>query len=177
MAGAGSWLRDRLEEGDRRIPAAAGAVADRVLADTALLPDLIDLLDDDNTAVVSHAAHAAMQISAKIPALFDPHVEQLIGQLEALRQWEIGEQLPKILIRVNLTEIQAGRIGRILRIHLGSEFNIVAACSLQGIVDLARDGRIAALVASEALDLALMSERKALSARARRLQKQFEAIR
>lgn len=168
-----SWLRDRLGEGDRRVPGAAGAVADTVLSEHALMPELIVLLGDDDPVIVSHAAHAAMQISTKNPALFDPHVGHLITLLRALKQWEIGEQLPKILAGCRLTARQAEEIGAILLTNLESQFNIVAACSLQGIVDLAADGRIDRAVGIKALDHALASPRKALSARARKLQKRL----
>jgi len=171
--GRQSWLRDRLREGDRRVPGAAGAVADAVLSDHALMTDLMAHLDDDDPVVVSHAAHAAMQIAKKNPSLFDPHVEQLITLLQALRQWEIGEQLPKILAGCQLTPQQAGKIADVLLINLESQFNIVAACSLQAIVDLASDERIDRARADQALEQALTSPRKALSARARKLQTQM----
>lgn len=173
MNGRQSWLRDRLGEGDRRVPGAAGAVADAVLSDHALMPDLIAYLNDDDPVIVSHAAHAAMQIAKKNPSLFDPHVGQLITLLQALRQWEIGEQLPKILTGCKLTAQQAREIADSLLINLESQFNIVAACSLQAIVDLASDEQIDGAKADQALERALASPRKALSARARKLQKQM----
>ena len=132
-------------------------------------PDLLDCLDDPDPAVVSHAAHAAMQLSGRQPSLFDPYVEDLISRLQVPAAWEIGEQLPKILVRSKLTPRQCARLGDILIENLESRSNIVAACSLQAIVDLARDGRIDRAVARRALDHALASERKALAARARNL--------
>lgn len=144
-----------------------------MLSDHALIPDLIALLDDGDPVVVSHAAHAAMQIAQKNPSVFDPHVRHLITLLQALRQWEIGEQLPKILTACKLTAAQAREIADILLVNLESQFNIVAACSLQAIVDLASDERIDGEQADQALERALASPRKALSARARKLQKQM----
>ncbi|MCR9134708.1 MAG: hypothetical protein NXI27_01835 [Alphaproteobacteria bacterium] len=164
-------MRDRLQEGDRRIPGAAGAVTDSVLSDHSLIPELVALLDDDDPAVVSHAAHAAMQVSSKDPALFDPHVGQLIDLLRKLKQWELGEQLPKLLTGCRLTAQQAAEVHDILTVNLESRFNIVAACSLQALVDLASDGRIDRAAGRAAIDRALVSPRKALSARARKLQK------
>ncbi len=174
MAGS-DWLRDRLAEGDRRVPGAAGTVADGVLSDNTLLADLVALLDDDDPVIVSHAAHAAMQVSSRNPALFDPFVDRLVALLQALKQWELGEQLPKILVRCSLTEEQARRISDILLVNLESRFNIVAACSLQGLVDLTADGRLDRAVGEDALDRALASPRKALSARARRLRARLGA--
>ena len=164
-------LRDRLKEGDRRVVGAAGAVADQVRQNAALLPELISLLDDDDEAVVAHTAHALMQAAMERPALFDPFVDTLLDRLAAPKQWEIGEQLPKILVRAALSDAQAARLFGILKANIHNRSNIVAACSLQGIVDLAGDGRITVAAAEEALAVALSSERKALAARARRLQK------
>ncbi|MCP4317151.1 MAG: hypothetical protein GY789_14345 [Hyphomicrobiales bacterium] len=166
-----SQLRDRLKEGDRRIVGAACAVADQVRQDATLLPHLIKLLDDDDTAVVAHTAHALMQIAMDEPARFDPFVESLLDRLEQPRQWEIGEQLPKILVRAALTDAQVERLFGVLAANTRNKSNIVAACSLQGIVDLACDRRIEPQMAEKTLAAALTSDRKALSARARRLLK------
>ena len=168
-------LRDRLSEGDRRLPAGAGAVADLILANTCLVPELVSLLSDTNPAVVSHAAHAAMQISARDPSLFDAHVEPLIELTRALPQWEIGEQLPKVLVRCRLSPEQAERLADALKANVDSQYNIVAACSLQGLVDLALDERINAVVARSAVSRAMVSPKKALSARARKLRKTLDA--
>ncbi|MEM9104815.1 MAG: hypothetical protein AAGC96_04100 [Pseudomonadota bacterium] len=162
-------LRDRLEEGDRRIVGAAGAVADEVRQNPALLSELVDLLGDTDPAVVAHTSHALMQIGLSDPSLFDPFVEILLDRLAVPAQWEIGEQLPKILVRTRLTENQAQRLFAILRNNTRNSSNIVAACSLQGIVDLARDGRASREDAENALEAAIKSDRKALAARARRL--------
>ena len=166
-------LRDRLKEGDRRVVGAAGSVADLVRRDPDLVAELIGLLDDEDAAVVSHTCHAMMQIAQDRPALFDPFADALLDRLEKLRQWEIGEQLPKILVRVSLSDRQVAMLYDILSSNIRNRSNIVAACALQGIVDLARDGRVERARAQSALDAALHSERKALSARARRLQKQL----
>ena len=166
-----SELRDRLKQGDRRIVGAAGSVADQVLRDDAPLCGVISLLEDDDTAVVAHAAHALMQIAMAEPVRFDVHIDALLDLLENPRQWEIGEQLPKILVRAALTNFQTERLAGILEANSGNKSNIVAACSLQGIVDLACDGRIKASVAHRLIDTALASDRKALAARARKLQK------
>ncbi|MEX3009133.1 hypothetical protein [Hoeflea sp. TYP-13] len=164
-------LRDRLMEGDRRVVGAAGAVADQVRQDATLLPELIALLDDGDKAVVAHAAHALMQLAADEPARFDPFADGLLDRLETLNQWEIGEQLPKILVRTALTNVQVQRLAGILKSNTNAKSNIVAACSLQGIVDLACDRRIDPAIAVKCLETALASDRKALAARARQLQK------
>lgn len=176
MTASATWIRDRLSEGDRRVPAAASSVADAVIDDPDLVEPLLECLGDSDPAVVSHAAHAAMQVSARQPSLFDAHIEDLMALLKALNQWEIGEQLPKILVCLPLSREQSRRLHDILNDNLDSRFNIVAACSLQAVVDLARDGLIDRGRARRTLDTALASDRKALSARARRLQKAAAAF-
>jgi len=168
-----SRLRLRLCEGDRRERGAAGAVADGIIAEPDTLGELIVLLNDDDPSVVAHAAHAAMQISTRRPDLFDAYVDDLLVMLDRLRQWELGEQLPKILVRSKLTNDQARRLYGLLLRHLDSRFNIVAACSLQAIIDLAGDQRISKDEGRAALEKALASERKALSARARKLDREI----
>lgn len=162
-------MRDRLMPGDRRSVGAAASVVNQVREDPQLLAALLDLTDDPETSVVARAAHAAMQISVDAPQLFDQHVDRLLDGLERLSQWEIGEQFPKILTRTSLSTGQAERLFAILKRNVKDKSNIVAACSLQGMVDLARDGKIDADRVRAQLDRALRSERKALSARARRL--------
>ena len=127
---AASSLRDRLAEGNRRELGAAASVADEVVGHSDLVDDLVACLDDTDPVVVAHAAHAAMQVSTRQPSLFDLHVEGLIARLKALRQWEIGEQLPKILVALPLSSDRVERLCHVLAENLESRFNIVAACSL-----------------------------------------------
>ena len=169
-------LRDHLARGDRRTTDAAGAVAGIVAQQPDLLPELIACLGDSDPAVVAHAAHAAMQLSERQPSLFDPHVDTLMAVLQSAGPWEIGEQMPKVLVRSRLSSQQCARLAEILLHNLDHRANIVAACSLQGLVDLAQDGRIDRTIARQAIDRALNSDRKALSARARRLQKQVASV-
>ena len=115
MTASATWIRDRLSEGDRRVPAAASSVADAVIDDPDLVEPLLECLGDSDPAVVSHAAHAAMQVSARQPSLFDAHIEDLMALLKALNQWEIGEQLPKILVCLPLSREQSGRLLDILK--------------------------------------------------------------
>lgn len=169
-------LRDRLARGDRRVTGAAAAVTDDVFQNTDVLEPLIGLLDDGDEALIAHCAHALMQVSVRQPQLFDPYIDRLLDHLRALKQWEIGEQLPKILVRTTLSPLQAQCLYEILAKNMQDRSNIVAACSLQAILDLAQDGRIEASLARNAHAVALNSERKALAARARRVQKMVATL-
>ena len=169
--------RNRLREGDRKEVGAAGSVADAVLGSPHLIDALIVLIEDEDPGVAAHAVHAAMQIGARRPALFDPHADRLIAMLDRMKQWEIGEQLPKILTRSKLSDDQVRLFHEILLRNIENRSNIVAACSLQAIVDLAAEGRIEKHDGRAALDKALASERKALSARARKLDRAAASLR
>lgn len=170
---AGASIRDRLSEGDRRETDASDIVAAMALTDFKVLGTVLNCLDDLDPVVVSHAAHALMQVGKKHPELFDSHSDFLLERLAKPKQWEIGEQLPKILVRTHLSERQVEVLAKTLETNLASKWSIVAACSLQAIVDLAMSGRIDAQRAKIHLDKAICSDRKALAARARLLSARF----
>jgi len=162
-------MRDRLKAGDRREIGAAGTIADAACECPDLLEPLISFLDEDDPVLVAHSAHALMQISGTDSGMFDEHVEDLLRHLAKPRQWEIGEQIPKILARTRMSDSQLGRLIRCLEDNLNDKSAIAAACALQAIVDLALEGRFDRQCATALLNEALGSDRKALAARARRL--------
>ncbi|MEP3745173.1 MAG: hypothetical protein ABJN13_04875 [Nitratireductor sp.] len=165
-------LRDRLAENARGEIGQACAVARELLDCPARLDELVALLGDEDATVVAHAAHAAMQVALDRPDLFEGRAERLMTLLARPGPWERGEQIPKILARLDLDAGQAARLAEILAAKLDERSTIAAASALSALVDLARAGRIEAAVARRAHSLALASPRKALAARARRLSQQ-----
>lgn len=115
-------LRARLLSGDRRELGEATAVAREALDDPGLLSLLVDCLEDGDATVVSHAAHAAMQVSRDRPDLFQPFAGRLSGILAVSPVWEIGEQLPKILARLDLDPAQAAQLQAVLERKVEAEF-------------------------------------------------------
>jgi len=166
-------MRDRLKQGDRREVGAAGSIADAVRENPALLGSLIAFLDDDDPILVAHSAHALMQVSRTDPSMFGGHVDCLLRHLSGTRQWEIGEQVPKILTKTRISDNQLASLVHCLEINLDNTSTIAAASALQAIVDLVRAGRFDGQRAKALLDEARSSDRKALAARARRLQQQL----
>ncbi|MBO6726171.1 MAG: hypothetical protein JJ911_10970 [Rhizobiaceae bacterium] len=164
-----SKLRQRLALGDRKEVGEAGAVAREVLDDPALTRPLVDLLEDDGEAVVAHAAHVVMQVGKDAPQLFDPHADRLLSILRTCSQWEIGEQLPKVLAAIPLDDDQTQQLADMLTRQIDAKSNIAAASALSGLAELAQTGRISEDVARSAIGAALASPRKALAARARRI--------
>ena len=66
------------------------------------------LLSRDLEVLVLRAAHATQ------PVLFEQHADRLIDLLEQPHQWEIGEQVPKVLAELELTATQMDRLIPIL---------------------------------------------------------------
>ncbi|MBO6538627.1 MAG: hypothetical protein JJ969_04435 [Rhizobiaceae bacterium] len=162
-------LRQRLALGDRKEVGEAGAVAREVLDDPALTRPLVDLLEDVDEAVVAHAAHVVMQVGKDAPQLFEPHADRLLSLLRTCSQWEIGEQLPKVLVVIPLDDDQTQQLADMLVAQIDAKSNIAAASALSGLAELAQTGRIGEDVARSAIGTALASPRKALAARARRI--------
>ncbi|PSM19801.1 MULTISPECIES: hypothetical protein [Nitratireductor] len=162
-------LRDRLAENARGEIGQASAVAREVLDCPGQLDALVALLADDDATVVAHAAHAAMQVALDRPDLFQGRAAHLISLLARPGPWERGEQLPKILARLDLEKGEASRLAKILLGKLDERSTIAAASALSALVELACTGRIEPAVARRAHSRALASPRKALAARARRL--------
>ncbi len=162
-------VRQRLANGDRKEVGEASSVAREVLDDPSLVRSLVDCLEDEDTAVVSHAAHVLMQVGGDAPALFQPYADRLLLILRRCSQWEIGEQLPKVLSVMQLDDDQTQQLADTLVVQTANKSNIAAASALSGLADLGATGRIDEAIAREQLDKALRSERKALAARARRI--------
>lgn len=162
-------LRDVLGSGDRKEVGRTTEVALEVLDNPAMLPDLLSCLSASDETVISHAAHAVMQIGAEDNQLFQPHVDQLIHTLEHRTQWEIGEQLPKVICELDLTPEQVDRLVPVLVAQIDDKSAIAAACALSGLKRLGDRGLISAKAVEGQLATALQSPRKAVAARARRL--------
>lgn len=162
-------LRDLLAQGRRGETGHATTIARDVLDAPGFLLPLLDLLDDADPAVVAHAAHAVMQVAADRPDLFQPHADRLIDRLDPPAQWEIGEQLPKIVCELDLTPVQAARLAAVLEGRLEDRSAIAAASALSALVRLAERGLADPARVRGAHAAALASSSKALAARARRM--------
>lgn len=173
---AADALCRRLAEGARGEIANATEVAREVIDHPGLFSSLIDCLEDDDPAVVAHAAHAAMQVALDRIDLFDEMADRLIAVLREGAAWELGEQLPKILARLPLSATQAAELADILVAKLDEHSNIAAASALSALVDLADKGVVPAERVRALHETALTSPRKALAARARRLAKLVQRL-
>lgn len=162
-------LRIALGEGDRRTLGRATEIARETLDNPLLVADLLICLRDEDETVVSHAAHAVMQVGAQAPGLFQPHVTEMIGILDRSRQWEVGEQLPKVLAELDLDAAGAGRLAAVLERRAEEGSAIAAASALSAMKRLTERDLVAPDTYARLVERALRSPRKAVAARARRL--------
>ena len=153
-------MRDLLATGSRGEVGEAAAIARICLDDPPSTRVLVALLEDDNPAVVAHAAHALMQVARDSPGSLQPALPQLLIHLEKNRQWEIAEQLPKVLVRLKLDDTEVSRLLGLLEDLLDGSSAIGAASALTAIVDLAQQDRVDGTVAEQAIRRALASPRK-----------------
>ncbi|WP_286828630.1 MULTISPECIES: hypothetical protein [Kordiimonas] len=160
---------DMLAEGDRKDVARAADAAALAEESPTVLATLIAALFHEDPATVSHAAHALMTLAKDNVILLDPHREAL-ARAYGLDQWEVKEQVAKILPRLSFRQSEQGRLmeefDETLRHH---ESSIARTCALQAMVDMAALDPAHTEAALSALDYAIRKGSKALQARARQL--------
>ena len=169
-------MYEQLAEGERKAVARSTEVARRVVADPSLLPCLIDFLLSENTIVVSHAAHALLTVSKRHINLLEPHKGELISVLSS-EQWEVQEQLGKILPRLSLDKPQQVTVWeRFQDIFYNGTSSIARTCALQALVDMGTNAEAYRGKAGKVIAYALENGSKAMQARARNLLKDIEWI-
>lgn len=158
-----------LAEGDRKEIARSGEAAAAAAECPRTLAVLVAALFHNNKTIVSHAAHALMTLAENHLTLLDPHREGL-ARAYGLEQWEVKEQLAKILPRLPFTPGEQGRLVEEFDETLkGHKSAIARACALEAMVQMARTDARFLPTAREALGYAGNAESKALQARARKL--------
>ncbi len=99
-----SLFFDMLSQGDRKEIGRAGEVASIILETPPLLEDLLDCIVKGNETVRSHGAHALMQVGVRNPALLAPFEDELLGDIAGFDQWEVQQQLLKILPKLDFSK-------------------------------------------------------------------------
>lgn len=159
-----------LAEGKRGAIARSNEVAAHILENPAHMPTLIGALSVTDTIVVSHAAHACLTVYKKSPDLLVPYKNTLLALLEGQNQWELIEQLSKIVPFLACTvEENAALTARLVSIVESGKSSIARTCALQALVDMAALDGIHRQMADKALAYALAHGTKAMQARARKL--------
>jgi len=169
MTATRSAILDMQAEGDRKEIARATEAAALAEESPTVLATLVAALFHDDPATVSHAAHALMTLAKDHAPLLDPHREAL-ARAYGLDQWEVKEQMAKILPQLGFRRSEQGRLmeefDETLRHH---KSGIARTCALQAMVDMAALDPTHTEAALSALDYAMRKGSKALQARARKL--------
>lgn len=131
-----SGILNKLTGGDRRSVGQAAEVAAEVLADEGLMEELFAGLLFDDVILRSRATHALMRVTMQRPELVQPYKERILEEVAPLDQWEVREQICKILPRLNLSARDIGKVLRIYQDYLEDRHSIVKTCAMQGMVDL-----------------------------------------
>jgi len=164
-------IMEMLAEGERKAIAKSTAVAKAVLNNPKLVKTLVDALSSSNATIASHAAHALLTVFRKNPELLMPFVDQLMRAFKR-DQWEILEQLAKILPGLNLPKLkQRTLIARLEEVFYEGQSSIARTSALQALNDLGAQHKVWRDRSSKAMRFAFEHGSKAMQARARRLLK------
>lgn len=159
-----------LAEGKRGAVARSTEVANYILQSPAEVSTLIEALQVSDEVIVSHAAHAIHTIFQINSALLVPHKDILLTILLENDQWEIIEQLCKIMPFVGCSDSQIAMLtDHLLTVVVEGKSSIGRTCALEAIVRVAEAESFYVPKADGALKFALEKGTKAMQARARRL--------
>ncbi|MEX0298021.1 MAG: hypothetical protein AB3N28_03055 [Kordiimonas sp.] len=158
-----------LSEGKRGAVARSTEVALHIIATPSDLQILIDALSFDDPVVVSHAAHACLTIFKTHPHLLVPFKLHLLSMLLQRDQWELIEQLSKIIPQLGCTSAEGNALWiRLLSIVETGSSSIARTCALQALADMAALDPVYEPYAARAIHYALEKGTKAMQARARK---------
>ena len=131
-----SPLLQQLAGGERRSIGQAKDVAATVLAQPLLLEEIIDGLRMDDPIIRSRVAHVVMQVALEAPHLVEPYKDVLLHEVSAIPQWEVREQISKVLPRLPLTPDEIAAAYHLYETYLADRSSIVRTCAMQGLHDL-----------------------------------------
>tara|TARA_R110002096_G_scaffold169810_14_gene341659 strand:- start:465 stop:971 length:507 start_codon:yes stop_codon:yes gene_type:complete len=160
-----------LAEGKRSAIAGSSDVAHYVVGKPEAVGLLIEALSSSDAIVAAHAAHACLSVFKACPDRLLPYRKTLLAVLHQRDQWELIEQLTKIVPQLGCTDEEQKSLSRRLMDVVGyGTSSIARTCALQGLVDLASIDEFYETNASQAIAYALENGTKAMKARARKLQ-------
>jgi hypothetical protein len=163
-----------LQGGDRRSIGKANQVATKILRQSTLFSQLVELLWHDDPVVRMRAADATETISTQKPRLLQPYKSELLSLAAETTQQELRWHLALMLPRLKLNSSEHAKAIATLRKYLSDRSSIVKTFALQGLTDLAQGDPAAE---SEIVDLLHQSTRTgtpAMKARARKLLNQLQ---
>jgi len=129
-------LIDKLSGGERRSIGCAPEVAQLVLAEPGLLDELFIGLLLNDVVVRSRTAHSLYFIADKQPELLQPYKQRIFAEIAPIPQWEVRQQVCKILVKLELSETDLDQALRLFMSYLEDRSSIVKTCAMQGLADL-----------------------------------------
>ena len=164
---------EMLSQGSRKEIGRATEVASIIFESPPLLEALLDCIVEGNETVRSHGAHALMQVGTKSPEILTPYQDRILGDLLSLEQWEIQEQLLKILPGLDVPSGIRNLAVDHCRRQLNHKAAFVRTCALQAMVDFSRNDPALRDEARLLLKQAVKTGAKSMQARARHLLEAF----
>lgn len=162
-------LEEMLRGGDRREISVATEAAAIARNDPALVEKLVGWLLAKDAILRSRAAWALKEISKTNPERLQPHKKRFLSDVARIDQWEVQEQLCKILPRLRLTVPELSRAVRIAYACLAHPSGIVRSSGLQALSELAdQDPEVQPQVLT-LLRQALLDGSPAMQARAQKI--------
>ncbi len=169
-------LLQQLAGGDRRSIGASNRVVDQVLARPGLFSTLVGGLTDPDPVVRMRCADAAEKVTARQPALLQPHKLWLINLAATAGQQELRWHLAQMLPRLALTPAQRRRVLDILIGYETDASRIVRTFAMQAMADLAmQDAGLRAQVTGRLRALTATGS-PAMRSRGRRLLAQLDRL-
>ncbi len=164
-------IAERLRGGDPRALTNVDTVVELVLAQPKCLPELIAAVVTGGDDIVRmRAADALEKVCRSQPALLQPHVAVLLGDMARIDQPSVQWHVAQMLSEVRLTAAQRAHAARLVRANLDHSGDwIVLNCSLATLAALARQDPALLPPLREHLDRCQRSRYKSLANRARRL--------
>ncbi|MBI5868034.1 MAG: hypothetical protein HZB43_07055 [candidate division Zixibacteria bacterium] len=149
-------------------------VAGLVRREPSLAAELVGVLLSEDKTAVAHAAHALMEVAMSNPEIIQPLRRKLMVEISDIGQWEVREQLCKVLPRLWLSPKDRNIAAGIFVRYLADKSSIVRACALQGLADLAMIDPKRRVPTRKLIEAAAQSGTAAVRARARRLLAGFD---
>lgn len=169
-------LLNRLTGGERRSIGQAREVAQLILEQHLPLDEIYAGMLWDDPIMRSRAAHVFCTVTEHEPTWVQPYLNGLLNEVAPTPQWEVREQICKILPKLQLDADAIDQCVRLFQSYLEDRSGIVRTFAMQGLFDLAgHDPELVPMVRGIVENLTLTGT-PAMRARGRKLIKQLTRL-
>lgn len=170
-------LKELLYEGPRTSKGNADEAASLVLNTPELLQEVLPLVYSENAALVARAAHVLMQISKKKPELLFPHKDELLSKIAARENWEIREQIVKIVPTLPLDGSDIPPLFELFQNYLEDSHAFVRAYAIEGLTNLCDIDNSLAPHVRQIITQQMSFDKASIRARGRKMLKKLDKFR